>query len=536
MANTQLFASVRGQFLPPTDTVNEAGGTAYMLPPKERLAQYLMTGTLNGTFYADAELQLDALLALAAEVDAEFLAKAAIYARRRGQMKDTPALIAAILTRKYPALAKAVFERVVDNGKMLRNFVQILRSGQTGRKSLGTAPKRLVQRWLEAASDEKLLNASVGQQPSLADIVKMVHPRPQNEAREAFYGWLIGNKVDEAKLPAIVQSFERFKRGEGQQPAVDFRLLAGLPLTEVQWKEIARQAPWQMTRMNLNTFTRHGVFASGSETMRDAFGKVGVSVLVDNMASLVAQRLRDPEAVRRVRAYPYQLLVAYANAAPEVPAEVREALQDALEVSLANVPDLEGRTWVLVDVSGSMGSPITGHRRGATTAVRCVDVAGLIAAAVLRKNPLAGVIAFDTEAIRLDLNPRDSLVTNTGKIAAKLGGGTAISSAFALLNREKAKGDTVILVSDNQSWVDTCQGATATMQGWEAFRQRNPKARLACMDLQPYGTVQTVPRADILHVGGFADSVFDLLASFAAGQMGSGFWVKEIEEVMLELK
>jgi 60 kDa SS-A/Ro ribonucleoprotein len=203
MANTQLFAATRGRLLPPADARNEAGGSAYALPPKERLAQYLMTGTLNGTFYADAQAQLDAILVLADEVDAGFLAKAAIYARARGHMKDAPALIAAILTRKDAVLAKAVFGRVIDNGRMLRNFVQILRSGQTGRKSLGTAPKRLVQRWLEQAGDRQLLNASVGQQPSLADVVKMVHPRPQDEAREAFYAWLIGKAADEAKLPAM---------------------------------------------------------------------------------------------------------------------------------------------------------------------------------------------------------------------------------------------------------------------------------------------------------------------------------------------
>lgn len=122
--------------LPSADAINEAGGSAYLLPPKERLAQYLMTGTFNGTFYADAQTQLDALLMLVEEVDAEFLAKAAIQARIRGYMKDVP-LIAALLTRKDVKLAKAVFSHVVDNGKMLRNFVQILRSGQTGRKSLG---------------------------------------------------------------------------------------------------------------------------------------------------------------------------------------------------------------------------------------------------------------------------------------------------------------------------------------------------------------------------------------------------------------
>ena len=516
MANMQLFATSRGRLLPQADALNEAGGTAYALPARERLAQYLMTGTLNGTFYAAAQSQLDAILGLANELDAEYLAKAAIYARSRGHMKDAPALIAAVLTRKDSALAKIVFEQVVDNGKMLRNFVQILRSGQTGRKSLGTAPKRLVQRWLENASDRQLLNASVGQQPSLADVVKMVHPRPQDAVREALYGWLIGKTDDETKLPEIIRDFERFKRGEGDMPEVDFRLLAGLPLSTEQWKQIARNAPWQMTRMNLNTFARHGVFDG-------------------ELDSVIADRLRDPEAIRRARAYPYQLLVAHANAAPEVPTIISEALQDALEASLANVPAMEGRTWVLVDVSGSMSSPVTGHRRGATSTVRCIDVAGLIAAALLRKNPLAGVITFDTEARALELNPRDSLVTNTGKIAGLVGGGTAVSSALALLNSTASACDTVVLVSDNQSWVDTATGATAAMREWEVLRQRNRTARLACIDLQPYGTVQVAPREDVLHVGGFSDAVFDLLASFASGQMGSGQWMREIEEVKLDL-
>ncbi len=352
MANTQLFASQRGQQLPLPDATNEAGGDAYLLAPKARLMQYLMTGTLNGTFYASAEDQLDVLLTVAAEVDADFLARATIYARHRGHMKDAPAMIAAVLTRKSPALAKIVFDRVIDNGRMLRNFVQILRSGKTGRKSLGTAPKRLVQKWLEQASDLQLLSASVGQQPSLADIIKMVHPAPKDATRECFYGWLIGKTVDTAKLPQIVQDFEQFKRGTGPLPAVDFRLLTGLPLSTEQWSVIARQAPWQMTRMNLNTFVRHGVFGSASDVMRLALQKAGVDAPLPDMAEIIATRLRDADLVRRAHAYPYQLLVAYANAQDAVPMQIMEALQDALEASLENVPELEGRTWVMVDVSG----------------------------------------------------------------------------------------------------------------------------------------------------------------------------------------
>jgi len=529
MANTQLFKSTRGKLPPEADTLNEAGGKAYSLPAKARLAQYLMTGCLNGTFYADAETQLDEILALAEEVEPDYLARAAVYARIKGHMKDTPALITAILTRKDGALAKKVFERVIDNGKMLRNFVQILRSGMTGRKSLGTAPKKMVQRWLAQASDRQLLNASVGQSPSLADVIKMVHPNPADERREIFYAWLIGKKVDETKLPEIVQAFERFKRCEGDVPDIDFRLLTGQPLTKEQWKAIARQAPWQMTRMNLNTFARQNVFDTNTETMREAFTKVGIVNVPDDMVEIVANRLQDIRAIRQARAYPYQLLAAW-NAGKSLPPAIRNALQAALEVAVDNVPVIEGSVVVLLDVSGSMDSPVTGFRQGASSKVTCIDAASLIAVAVLRKNPLARVIAFNERAWSVDLNPRDALVTNSGKLTAMMRGGTAIASGFEFLNHEQAKADFVLLVSDNQSWADTANRGTATMQAWEALRARNPGARLACVDMQPYGTVQAVPGPDVLHVGGFSDAVFDVLASFASGQMDSNFWVKEIEQ------
>ena len=76
----------------------------------------------------------------------EFTAKVAVYARQNSYMKDLPALLCAWLSTRSPKLHEAVFARVIDSTKMLRNYVQILRSGAVGRKSLGSAPKRLVLR------------------------------------------------------------------------------------------------------------------------------------------------------------------------------------------------------------------------------------------------------------------------------------------------------------------------------------------------------------------------------------------------------
>jgi len=519
MANKTLFKSLIGKLIPATDAINEEYAPAYALSPKHQLAQYAATGCLNRTFYATADEQLATVLALCAELDAEFIARTAVFCRERGYMKDMPALLCAVLSVKDRELLARIFPRVIDNAKMLRNFVQIMRSGVVGRKSLGTAPKRLVREFLDARDPATLFKSSVGQDPSLADIVKMVHPKPKDAAREALFGYFIGREYASDALPDVARKFEAYKRGDTREvPDVPFQMLTALELGTPEWIAIARRPPYQTTRMNLNTFARHGVFAE------------------PGMTELIAARLRDPQAIAKARVFPYQLMVAFtmAQANAGIPREVCDALQDAIEIAIANVPEIEGRVYVCPDVSGSMSSALTGYRKGATTAVRCIDVAALVAAAVLRKNPQAEVLPFECDVVKINLNSRDSVMTNATRLASIGGGGTNCSAPLALLNQRKAKGDLVIFISDYESWVDAGAGrGTATMREFDAFKQRNPAARLACIDVQPYRTVQAIEREDILNVGGFSDQVFDVISAFARGELNADHWIGVIESVEL---
>ncbi|MBL9161926.1 MAG: TROVE domain-containing protein [Planctomycetaceae bacterium] len=525
MANKSLFQSLRGVLAPKAEVVNEAGGLAYSRSDKQALAQYAATGCLGDTFYASADEQLDAVLKLCNTAEPEFIARTAIYAREHGHMKDMPALLLAVLSVRSPGLLAEAFDRVIDSPKMLRNFVQIMRSGVVGRKSLGTLPKRLIVQWLEARSDAQLFTGSVGNDPSLADVLRMVHPKPATPAREALYGYLIGRQHNAEVLPDLVKQYEKFKRntnpGKVAVPDVPFQLLTALPLTKKDWRQIARTASWQMTRMNLNTFLRHEVF-------QDA-----------EMTTLIANRLRNPRLVEMARVFPYQLMTAYANADTRVPTAVRESLQDAMELALKNVPRVAGKAFICPDVSGSMHSPVTGHRQGATTAVRCIDVAALVAAAVLRQNPDAEVLPFNDQTVNVRLNPRDSVMTNAKKLSSLPPSGTNCSAPLRTLNQRRAMGDLVVFVSDNESWTDTPAfgrfggGRTATMNEWSAFKTRNPRARMVCIDIQPSGTVQAKERVDIVNVGGFSDQVFELLANVASGQFAGDHWVRVIEAVRL---
>lgn len=518
MANKNLFKTSRGNALPLTDTQNEAGAAAYAFSAKHALAQYASTGCFNGTFYATDAEQLDRFLVLAEEVTSDFLAKTAIYCRQEALMKDAPALLVALLANKNPELLEKVFPRVIDNGKMLRNFVQCIRSGVTGRKSLGSLPKRLVLQYLEGKQDEQLFKASVGNAPSMADIIKMVHPKPKTPGREALFGYLLGKAYEETKLATVVREFESFKQdNKSLMPNVPFEMLTALPLTTAHWREIARNASWQMTRMNLNTFLRHGVFE------------------VPEMIYLIANRLKNPTEIKNARVFPYQLLAAYLNADSKMPQKISDALQDAMEIAIENVPSIKGNVVICLDVSGSMKcSPLTGHRVGASSKMRCLDVAALMAAALLRKNHNARVVPFEEKVVHIKLNPRDSVMTNAEKLAAIGGGGTNCSAPLALLNEHKAAVDLVIMISDNESWIDANRRhGTALMAEWNKLKASNPQARLVCLDLQPYGSTQALDREDILNVGGFSDKVFTVVKDFREGRFGKDHWVNKIEEIEL---
>ena len=517
MANTTLFQSLKTR-LTAADTRNEAGGIAYTLTPKQQLAQLAATGCLNSTYYADAQDQLEQVLKLAKNLDAEFIAKTAVYARQKGFMKDMPALLLAVLAQKDVNMLARVFDQVADNGKMLRNFAQIIRSGAVGRKSFGNRPKKLMQTWLLTATEKQLLNAAIGNAPSLADVAKMVHPKPREAWRAAWFAWLIGKPYDREALPPITRAFEDYKQSrQGALPDVPFQMLTALELNSGDWAQIARNGSWQQVRQNLNTFLRHDVFVKSKNI------------------KMVAEKLRDQTAIRRARVLPYQLLTAYQATSEQMPFEIREALQDAMETAVQNVPAIRGKVVVCPDVSGSMHSPATGYRGSATSKTRCIDIAALVSAAMLRTNPQARVIPFEQITVNVPLNPRDSIMTNAQKLANIGGGGTACSAPLAMLNREKADVDLVVIVSDNESWADRGQwgGKTSLMKEWDILKQRCPEAKLVCLDIQPYTTVQVQNRCDILNVGGFSDQVFTLIGSFAEQGMGADFWVEEIEKTEL---
>lgn len=536
MANKKLFKSAKAHEIEAGHVINEAGGSAKKLSPEELLAQYACTGTFYNTFYTTGEQQLETLLDAARRVDPDFIIDVAVYSRKKAWMKDMPAALMAFAACQPGINRKKfneMFPQVINNGRMLRNFAQFIRSGRFGRKSFGTWLKKLIEHWLNTRHLNALFRDSVGNDPSIKDVIKMVHPKPADKVRSNFFAYLLDRSYSEELLPEVAQVFEEWKAGyRNREPkGIEFRLLTSIPDLSIRdWRVLGHQMGLHALRMNLNTLERH-------EVLKD-------SKFVD----YAVNQLVDAEQIQKQRIFPYQLYQTYRHLNNGVPTKIKNALHDAVELSVENVPNF-GKAAVCVDVSYSMqalavgkASSTGGWRRAGSQDVRCCEVAALMAACVLHAQPDAEVIQFDTTAEKAKVTDRDSIFTLVNQLA-RSGGGTNCGSAIQYLIDHKIFDlEVVILVSDMESWADFSndptrgylkkKGRTGLQYYWDQWKERadRPDAKLILIDLQPHPTTQVVNRPDVLNVGGFNDSVFDAIASFLKGRGSEHHWVDTIKK------
>jgi 60 kDa SS-A/Ro ribonucleoprotein len=197
---------------------------------------------------------------------------------------------------------------------------------------------------------------------------------------------------------------------------------------------------------------------------------------------------------------------------------------------------------VAVDISGSMACAVTGVRKGATSKMRCVDVAALFSACILKKNPSALVLPFHGHVVDVRMNPRDSIMTNAEKLASRCNNGTDVAAPLQWLVDKKHKVDTIIYFSDNESWMVGRAGlgpfgsvrGTPMQRLYNQLRVRTPQMKMICVDLIPNSTLQATNSPNVLNVGGFSDTIFDIINEFVSGKFGKGLWANRIEQIELD--
>lgn len=503
---------------------NYEGAPAFERSLEERALQVLMTGTLEDSFYASAkELAKEAVetLAEAGAKDAEFLAKAVVYAREQGCLRLAPITGLLVLSKADTRLFKAAFPRVIRTLGDLQDLVTLARTKAI--RSTGRAFRDAAGDWLRRMQPYQVIkygaagqSQGAGSPVNLRDILRLVHPKPGESTHVFRYAIdrVKGVKPSAellAKLPDQIRAYEEFKELTASPELARSNAEKALALVEAQslpyevvtarlaspeaWKALARKAPFMNMLRNLNNYEKHGVLAD--EALRER----------------VVSRLTDAEQIRRSLQLPFRFFSAYK--AFQGDEEVREALAKALELSVANLPEL-GRALVAVDESGSMGSALSPR-----SSMRLADVGNVFAAAAWKKSAGGWLVPFDEKARPVgaggpQVNRGDSIAT----IASRLytGGGTDLSAPLDWALDGKKDFDTGVFITDSESWVDHLSRNKGVVDSIRRHLGRNPKARFFFIQLAPYQKVQAAqPEPGVHYVYGWSDQVLRFIAQVSSG-------------------
>lgn len=321
-------------------TFNKAGGRAYKHGPEMELIVSVLTTFLEDKFYESGDERMERLQELVQDNDPVFVAKLAIMARRDFHLRSVSHLLVGELakTHRVDDLVSRVVEIVAERPDDLTELVAYLG------KPIPKQIKRGIRHALLKYSPYQLAKyRGDGKDVKLVDLFNLTHPNPKYASKEQKTAW---KELMTGKLK--------------NEDTWEARLSAGENKKKV-WKSMLKE------------------------------GELGYMALLRNLRNideqadeitkkLACEMISDPEQVKKSKQLPFRFYSAYEQVENR---QMRNAISDALEYSLANVPDLPGKTLIAVDSSGSMsGDPIK---------------KASIFAAALAQNSDSEVILYDTQ-------------------------------------------------------------------------------------------------------------------------------------------
>ncbi|HEX9037294.1 MAG TPA: TROVE domain-containing protein [Ktedonobacterales bacterium] len=204
----------------------------------------------------------------------------------------------------------------------------------------------------------------------------------------------------------------------------------------------------------------------------------------------ITNTLADPKRVAESKQFPFRFISALkalekqdVNTAGVV--EIREALETALELSVANMPELGNRVLIANDISGSMSS-----RPSPKSDMTMAEIAAVFAAAAFLKAARGEIVSFDTEARPRDVHNGQSL-SKIAQAVSGYGGGTSLSApleyAFGSKGKSARRYDVAIFITDSESWVDHLTKNRGALDLIREYKKRvNPELLVFFLQLMPY--------------------------------------------------
>lgn len=185
---------------------------------------------------------------------------------------------------------------------------------------------------------------------TMKDVLRLTHPKAKAPWQVELHEYIKNGTVGE-HLPMI-----RTRQQLTEFPTVARKsLIANSPTELVElfkaagftWENVSEWSPEGMTgRVWDLIIPNMGIFAL-LRNLRN-FDQKGIS---RESRGIIYEKLEDADTIRKSGIFPYQIYSAY-KAVESV--HWARSLEAAMEISVSNIPDLPGKTLILVDMSGSM--------------------------------------------------------------------------------------------------------------------------------------------------------------------------------------
>ena len=496
-------------------TVNHMGAKAFKYDERYELVSTMLTTFVEDAYYRKGKDTVKRLVELMHQIkDKEFVAKAVIYSRTVFNMRSVSHVMASEIGKELSGKAYAInfYEKVIVRPDDMTE-IAAYHIGNGGK--IGNAMKRGFSKAFNRFDGYQLAKyRGENNAVKLVDLVNMIHPKPTEKNAEALAslvaGTLRNKNTWEAKLTE-----------------------AGKNAKNAEEKAIAKRASWE----DLILSKRLGYMAM----LRNLRNILEAKVSEEAFEKLIAY-ISNENAVRNSKQFPFRFLSAYAeidklkgdskgakgklvfekdNANDDRILRVLIALEEAINVSVRNLPLLEGETVILSDNSGSMRGDAGGSSAISAMSKRTsADIANLFAALYWGRcdNTLVGLFGDRLVMPKMD---RSKGVFENFKTVAKAGGtcgpGTeaGIFHMFEQLIKEKRKVARIVIFSDMQigkgcGWFDTKGRRGPDFHKlYEKYLKINPNVKVYSVDLRGYGT--TVFKDNVFKIAGWSEKIFNIM-------------------------
>jgi hypothetical protein len=446
-------------------TENLAGGVAMSRDKKSELVFAVLSTFLENKFYESGDERLNRIIELVKKNDAEFVAKLAIVCRNEFNLRSVTTVLIGELAKihKGDTLVMKTIEKCALRPDDLTELVAYI----------GNPIPKQVRRGIRHA----LLNFNrytlakykgENNKVKLVDIFNATHPNPKFASEEQAGAW------------------KDLIAGELKQTDTWENEISANPTKET-WENLIKEDKlgYMALIRNMNNYIKYGIS--------------------DEHVKIVCDHITDVERIKKSRQLPFRFYTAYTNVQGN--RRFSDAISEAMDIAVSNVPRFEGKTLIAIDDSGSMsGDPI--------------EKAAIFGATLLKANNGADVILYDTQVQEFQGSGRTPVVDLADRIIKDAnGGGTQTSLVFAYalaMKQEKnIKYDRIIIISDNESWCEGYYGSSVQQAYNEYKKLADPF--IYAIDIQGYGT-KDVEGGKVFHLCGWSDRLLDFIGQAEKGE------------------